>query len=312
MKAGHELQGETAREHILEAYGQYLRSRGTRTYPVYIVKVREFFLWCDACGIDYLRLTDTEAESWVLSLLEKSPAPSRSTVNGKISRLRSFYMFLVKRRLVLYYPFQGQRFLPIGRQIPRDILKPGEMGILLSRFSEMSPSDVMLKTLIEILYGSALRISEAESLLLSDLRLKERTAEVTDHKNNGRRKVALTEASVRMIDRYMAESRNLLVSPDDREARFLFPQGGKTTLRCRLNRRLKTECSRLGLKILTSHSFRHSCATHLLAAGAGIRQVQAYLGHESILSTQRYTHIEKEDLKAVIAACHPRENLYHD
>jgi integrase/recombinase XerD len=76
-----------------------------------------------------------------------------------------------------------------------------------------------------------------------------------------------------------------------------------------LNAKLARECKRLGLKRITTHSFRHAAATHLLRSGAGIRAVQAFLGHKRIGCTQRYTHVVTEDLKEVLASFHPREAL---
>jgi integrase/recombinase XerD len=299
------------KKEILDRFERHLEARNLKTRKDFLTTVEEFLFWCEKNGREFLSLSEEDAENWVLSLVENEKQLSRGTVNNKINRVKSFYLYLVKRGLVLNHPFYYLKNLKTGRQLPRDILKPDEMETLLSRFSGMRPSDVMLKTLMEILYGSALRISEAESLKLDDLHLQERIILITDHKNEKMRKVPVTEAAVKSICHYLASCREQVLSPSALSAGFLFPQGGKTYLRCRLNQRLKTECARLGLKTLTSHSFRHSAATHLLKNGAGIRQVQAYLGHESILSTQRYTHVEKEDLKAIISSCHPREAVNH-
>jgi integrase/recombinase XerC len=121
------------------------------------------------------------------------------------------------------------------------------------------------------------------------------------------RKVPASEESLNAVQRYVRFARERCTTEDDRAQGFLYPQKGATSLRCLLNAKLSRECRRLHLKRITSHSFRHAAATHLLQSGAGIRQVQAFLGHQSITSTERYTHVVTEDLKAVISGCHPRE-----
>ncbi|MDC7223326.1 MAG: tyrosine-type recombinase/integrase [Spirochaetales bacterium] len=303
------MEKEKGREEIIKGFSRHLDNRNIRSKSPYLADLKEFFRWCDQEVKDFLSLSEEEAEAWLLSLLERDKPLARGTVNGKLYRLKSFYTFLMKKSLIGQHPFYYLKPLRTGRQLPRDILRPEEMERLLSSFPEMRPSDVMIKCLMELLYGCALRISEAESIRLEDMDLIRRTLVIIDHKNRKRRKVPLTEASARLVHRYCEKYREGLLSVSALQAGFLFPQGRTTTLRCRLNNRLKTHCQRLGIKTLTSHSFRHSAATHLLRNGAGIRQVQAYLGHESIESTQRYTHVEKDDLKNVVAHCHPREVL---
>ncbi len=112
---------------------------------------------------------------------------------------------------------------------------------------------------------------------------------------------------MKALRRYLKTTRDQLTTETDRKEGFIYPQQGKTAIRCILNAKLKKECSRLGFKTITTHSFRASAATHLLRAGAGIREIQAFLGHKSICSTEVYTRVVKEDLKAVIETCHPRE-----
>lgn len=299
-------------ENIIKGFMKYLDARNIRSKASYLSNIKEFLNWCEEEQKEYLHLTDEEAESWLLSLVEQEKPLSRSTINSKLYCLKSFYLFLMKKKLINQHPFYYLKALRIGRQLPRDILHPTEMEKLLSCFPEMRASDVMIKCLMELLYSCALRISEAESIKLEDIDLISRTVIIFDHKNQKQRKVPLTEQSARLIHHYSENYRLNLLSTSSLNAGYLFPQGGKTALRCRLNQRLKTHCKRLGLKTLTSHSFRHSAATHLLKNGAGIRKVQAFLGHDSINSTQRYTHIEKDDLKSVVSNFHPREVLAHE
>ena len=130
---------------------------------------------------------------------------------------------------------------------------------------------------------------------------------IHERKTGVSRKVPASEASLRALKEYLEHAREACTTEADRREGFVYPQGSTTTLRCAVNATLRRECRRLGLKQITTHSFRHAAATHLLRSGAGIRQVQAFLGHHSIGSTERYTHVVTEDLKTLMACCHPRE-----
>jgi site-specific recombinase XerD len=247
-------------------------------------------------------------------LLTKDKSLSRGTINNKLNRLRVFYRFLNRRHLAVDNPFALVGGLKTGKTVPKNVLSVADMGKLLDNFAVKRPGDVMLKVLVELLYGSALRISEAEALVLSDVDFAGGFIQVTNFKENGKKwRCPATEASLKTLKVYCGKVRSLLLNTEELKAGRLFPrERGKTTLRCRLNGKLSCECRRLGLKRITSHGFRHSAATHLLRSGAGIREVQALLGHERITSTQHYTRVVKEDLKRVVETCHPRGGLNED
>lgn len=192
-------------------------------------------------------------------------------------------------------------------ELARAVLSVAEMGRLLSGFALRTDRDIMLAAVCELLYGSALRISEAESLRLTDVSFAKQSLTIYERKTESERVVPATEASLAAVSRYTECAREALTTEADRQAGFLFPQQGRTSLRCLVNRRLARECRRLGLPVMSSHGFRHAAATHMLRSGAGLRHIQAFLGHERIGSTERYTHVVAEDLKRVLAACHPRE-----
>lgn len=291
---------------ILDDYQRYLSIKGIRTRSAYLVTLNEFFDFIGQYGFDYREVTPGLIEDYRSGLL--SVGLGRGTINNKINRIRGFYRFCVKRRLIPSNPLTGIAPLRTGRTIPKNILSVPEMGRLLDNFGLKSLNDIMLKTVAEILYGSALRISEVESLKLEDINYPAGVFIITDHKNDGRRRrCPASEVSLRLLDSYVKTVRGRLVPRCDRETGYLFPRKRKPSLRCMLNRKLKNECLRLGLPVITSHAFRHSAATHMLRMGAGIRQVQALLGHVRIATTQMYTRVVKEDLKEVVHACHPRE-----
>lgn len=293
---------------ILAAFKKYLKLKSIRSYADYIASVSEFFAFLHEREIAYNEVNAGTGDEYRACLLTKARALARGTINNKLIRIRSFYDFLFTKRLIHTHPFSQTGNLYTGKSIPRHILSIEDMGSLLNQFGIQRNNDIMMKSMIEFLYGSSLRISEVSALKLEDIDFAGGFILVTNFKEYGKKwKTPATEVSLRVVKDYIKGAREKLLSPADLKAGYLFPQKGKTTIRCMLNAKLQRECRRLGLKYITSHSFRHSSATHMLKSGAGIREVQALLGHERISSTERYTRVVKEDLKKVVKICHPRE-----
>lgn len=293
---------------ILKDYKRYLTLKSVRTGDDYVASVDEFIDYLGDGGEGFLFITEKDAEDYRHHLLTGEKQLTRSTINNKLNRLRSFYAFLEKKGLVFQNPLFYLKGVKTGKGLPKNVLSVEEMGKLLDNFSIIRKTDIMTYSLAELLYGSAMRVNEAAALKESDVDFDSAVITVTNFKNGGMRwKSPTSEASIRALKRYVKTVRHDLTSERDRTEGFLYPQQGKTSVRCLLNAKLKRECERLGLKTITSHSFRASAATHLLRSGAGIREIQAFLGHQKIGTTEVYTRVVKEDLKAVIETCHPRE-----
>jgi site-specific recombinase XerD len=192
-------------------------------------------------------------------------------------------------------PFLSLQSLSTGRSLPKTILSVDEMGLFLDRFAIRSENDIMMMSLVELLYGSALRISEAEALRLQDVDFACGVLIIHERKTGVSRKVPAIEASLKSLKAHIAHAWATCVSQRDRAEGFLFPHKAETTLSGLLNAKLARECGRLSLKRITTHSFRHAAATHMLRSGAGIRSVQAFLGRKRFGCTQRYTHVVTED-----------------
>ncbi len=304
-----EMKGlELEREVVLTDFNRYLGLKGIRTAPEYISCVKEFFSFLDDGDQHFLFITEKTTEEYRHYLLTSDRQISHGTINNKLNRLRSFYSFLGKKNLIYQNPFYYLQGVKTGKGLPKNILTVQEMGTFLDNFSQIGKNDIMLLSIIELLYGSAMRIGEVTALREADIDYGNGVIIITDFKNGSKRwKCPASEESMKILQRYVDTVRDNLTSLEERKEGFLFPQKGRTTIRAMLNNKLKRECGRHGFRTITTHSLRASAATHLLKAGAGIREIQAFLGHQRISTTEHYTRVVKEDLKAVIKTCHPRE-----
>lgn len=292
---------------LLDGYKLSLEASGVRTIDEYLASVTEYLDYLDELKLDACLLPENFGDEYRSHLIHREPPLSRGTINNKLNRVRSFYRHLSRKGMLLSNHFVETKGLSGGLSIPKNILTIEQTGRLLDNFAIKRDEDFMYLSLAELLYGSALRISEAVALKLDDIDYESRILNIWDFKNDKPRMAPASEASIRRLRAYCRTTREAVLTSEEKKAGFIFPQRGRATLRTHLNRLLKTECRRLGLPVITSHSFRHCAATHMLKKGAGIRQVQAMLGHEKISTTQIYTRIITEDLKNLVAEYHPRE-----
>ncbi|MBN2422698.1 tyrosine-type recombinase/integrase [Candidatus Woesearchaeota archaeon] len=283
---------------ILNEFKTYLKLKDIRSVDNFIASVTEYLNYLSENHQNYESVTDKICDEYKTFLVTQDKDLSRGTINNKLNRIKAFYSFLVNKNYCYSNPFYTKTNLKTGKILPKSILTVSDIGKLLNHFAVVTKNDLMLKTLSELLYAAALRISEAVSLKVSDIDFETGTLKVYEHKTDTARKTYLNEVCLRNLKSYIKIFKI---------TGYLFPQKQKTTIRCMLNRKLKWECKRLDLKLITSHSFRHSVATHILRSGAGIREVQEFLGHKNIRNTEIYTHVVKDDLKNIIAKHHPRE-----
>ena len=246
---------------------------------------------------------DAEAYRERLTLREKedgSPRYHSKTVNKQIAELRCFYRYLVSVGRSAHNPFDLVEKLREGVSVPKNVLTVKQMGRLLRGVEVKSKTDLKFAVVLELLYATGARISEIEGLERKDIRLPDGYIVIRDDKTRRDRYAPLTEYAERLLTLYLAAvplCGNGLV----------FLSGKPRTFNRWMSERLARLSCRLGLPRVTCHSIRHTIATQLLRAGAGIRQVQEYLGHERTKNTEVYTRILTEDLKRSVEHCHPRE-----
>ncbi len=184
------------------------------------------------------------------------------------------------------------------------MLTINEIERLIDAIDLSKPEGHRNKAIIETLYGSGLRVSELVNLRITDIHREEGFLIITG-KGNKQRMVPLGSHALKEIDLYF-EQRRLIPKIYDENIVFLNRRGSKLT-RVMVFTIIKNLASRAGIKKnISPHTLRHSFATHMIEAGADLRAVQEMLGHESILTTEIYTHIDRSFLKETLALYHPR------
>ncbi len=231
-----------------------------------------------------------------------------ATLIRKTAALRSFYRFLVRRGIATTNPATALKTPKLRRKLPHFLAveKAGEAVEMPTQVGAQ-PRHVRDRAMLELLYGSGLRVSELAGLNVHDLDLREGSARVLG-KGQKERIVPLGTKTREALTAYLAERTQLRAKKhavQDAAALFLGVKG--TRIGVRQVQHLVKAYGGLatGTADLHPHALRHSCATHLLDAGADLRSIQELLGHASLSTTQRYTHVSMDHLQAVYAKAHP-------
>ena len=206
--------------------------------------------------------------------------------------IRSFFNFLLISDQIEASPAEFVDTPKFGRHLP-DILTTAEIDRIIATVDMRTTKGIRDSAMLEVLYSCGLRVSELTSLRLSDLFFGEGYIRVIG-KGDKQRLVPISTVARDKIQRYLEERRS---ARSGEEVVFLNNRGGQLT-RVMVFTILKQAAQRAGIdKHISPHTFRHSFATHLLEGGASIRQVQEMLGHESILTTEIYTHLDSDHLR---------------
>ena len=206
--------------------------------------------------------------------------------------IRSFFNFLLISDQIEASPAEFVDTPKFGRHLP-DVLTTAEIDRIIATVDTRTTNGIRDSAMLEVLYSCGLRVSELTSLRLSDLFFGEGYIRVIG-KGDKQRLVPISTVARDKIQRYLEERRS---ARSGEEVVFLNNRGGQLT-RVMVFTILKQAAQRAGIdKHISPHTFRHSFATHLLEGGASIRQVQEMLGHESILTTEIYTHLDSDHLR---------------
>ena len=233
---------------------------------------------------------------------------SKSSVARKLSSLRSYFNYLQRLGKINASPCEGIKNPKQDKRQPTALNVDQTFALLENRKLEVSGKAEIESSrdlaLLELLYGSGLRISEALSLNARDVNPASGVVRVMG-KGSKERLVPLSETSVNTLETWLSARSGLLGTPDE-PALFVGSRGARLNRR-QANRIIQNFCTRAGLAgNISAHSLRHSFATHLLQGGADMRSVQELLGHSRISTTQRYTHLHLARLMEVYDKAHPK------
>ncbi|HRW13225.1 MAG TPA: site-specific tyrosine recombinase XerD [Syntrophomonas sp.] len=227
-----------------------------------------------------------------------------STVARSLSSIKSFYKFMVMEDHLAVNPTTDLETPKINRKLPK-VLSIEEVDKLIEQCNVMLPLGLRDRAMLELMYGTGLRVSELLSLQMDDINF---TAGFLRCFGKGRKEriVPVNNSSITWIQRYITRTRRELLRNQYERTLFLNAHGRAMT-RQGFFKILAGYAEKSGIeKEITPHTLRHSFATHLLENGADLRAVQEMLGHADISTTQIYTHITRSHLREVYHQCHPR------
>ncbi len=227
-----------------------------------------------------------------------------------ISGLKSFYKYLLLEDVIKQSPAEMLEAPKTGRKLP-DTLSVDDINRLIDAIDLSKPEGTRNKAMLETLYGCGLRVSELINLKISNIYFNEGFIKITG-KGDKERLVPAGNAALKYIRIYIENVRNKQdIKKEYSDILFLNRRGAQLS-RVMVFLIIKELAGRIGLKKnISPHTFRHSFATHLIEGGADLRAVQEMLGHESITTTEIYTHLDREYLRDAILSFHPRVTKRH-
>lgn len=286
---------------------RHLRARAlsAATERSYRTAVERLLAWYDAEGIDWRTPSRADLRRYIALLSEDG---ERSTVQQRLAALGTFYRFWVRQGSVAKDPLHALARPKREKRLP-DVLSQAQVEQLIAQATVGTSAALALRdtALIELLYGAGLRIAEVVAISVSDLQLGRGEVKVTG--KGDKQRVALFGAPCRRaLEAYMSDGRPALaaLATASPSALFLNRNGGSLGERG-ARARLDDIARDAGLpEAFHPHTLRHSFATHLLDGGADLRVVQELLGHESLGTTQVYTHVSTTRLRGLYKSAHPR------
>ena len=285
----------------------HLRARAlsAATERSYRTAVERLVAWYDAEGIDWRTPSRADLRRYIALLSEDG---ERSTVQQRLAALGTFYRFWVRQGSVAKDPLHALARPKREKRLP-DVLSQAQVEQLIAQAAIGTSAPLALRdtALIELLYGAGLRIAEVVAITLADLQLGRGEVKVTG--KGDKQRVALFGAPCRRaLESYLSDGRPALVAlaTPSSSALFMNRNGGALGERG-ARARLDDIARAAGLpEAFHPHTLRHSFATHLLDGGADLRVVQELLGHESLGTTQVYTHVSTTRLRGLYKSAHPR------
>lgn len=291
---------------ILKKYKSYItleQGLSNNTREAYLHDVEKLFAYFEDEKIDFLKVELEHFHSFAAALMDVGIG--ERSIARILSGVRSFYKFLVLDGYLEQDPTELLESPKIGKHLP-EVLSVEEIDAIEGIIDVSTPEGQRDRAAIEVLYSCGLRVSELCNLLLSDLYLDEGFLRVTG-KGNKQRLVPISERAIRELKSWFAFRNSINIKPGEEDYVFISAARKKHLSRITVFHNIKVYAEQAGIqKTISPHTFRHSFATHLLEGGANLRAIQTMLGHESISTTEIYTHIDRRFLRDQILQHFPR------
>ena len=298
-------------DNILKKYKQYLKlekSLSSNTVGAYLADVNKLFQFLSDENIHPFDVTLDHLETFSANLRDLGIQPrSQARI---LSGIRSFYHYLILEDYLESDPSELLESPQLGLHLP-EVLTIEEIDTLIGAIDLSTREGQRNRTILETLYSCGLRISELCNLKLSDLYLEEGFIKV-EGKGSKQRLVPISPRAIQELRLYFIDRNQTTIKPGYEDYVFISKRG-KNISRIMVFHFIKELSDAIGLKKnISPHTFRHSFATHLLEGGANLRAIQCMLGHESIGTTEIYTHMDTNRLRSEIIEHHPRNKHFRE
>jgi integrase/recombinase XerD len=294
---------------ILRKYKVYLKlekSLSDNTVNAYLADIHKLYQFLAEEQIRPQDATLENLETFSATLRDLGIQPrSQARI---LSGIRSFYHYLILDDYLEADPSELLESPQVGLHLP-EVLTIEEIDNLIESIDLSTREGQRNRTILETLYSCGLRVSELCNLKISDLYLQEGFIKV-EGKGNKQRLIPISPRAIRELQLYFIDRNQFSIKKDYEDYVFISKRGTNIS-RIMVFHIIKTLAEAIGMKkTISPHTFRHSFATHLLEGGANLRAIQCMLGHESIGTTEIYTHIDKSRLRSEIIEHHPRNKIF--
>lgn len=292
-------------EEVINKYLEYVIKElnySEETLKNYKTDLNSYCDFLKSHGMDYLKINKEEIMSYLKHL--DSLNYSNKTVSRHLSSLRSFYNYLVEIKLLKTNIYKRIRNPKVEKKLP-NYLNIIEIEDILDSIKEETKEEIRIKCLFEILYSTGIRVSEASNIKLKDIDKSSLSIRVFG-KGSKERIVYYGKVAEKLLDKYLNVRSEFLIKGNC-EYLFINNLGGRLS-RSSIEYIINKIIDKSSIKHkISPHVLRHSFATHLLDNGADLRSVQELLGHENMNTTEIYTHVSNERLKAAYLKYHPNK-----
>lgn len=291
----------------IEDYINFIRvekSLSKNSISAYKHDVDMLMVYADSLGVEPESMTMNQIQEFLNHINESGL--NKRTQARILSGVRGFFKYLMIEEVIDNDPTELIEGPKIGRKLP-EVLTLEEIDRIEASIDLSKPEGQRNRTMIEMLYSCGLRVSELVNLRLTDLFIEQGFVKVLG-KGNKERLVPIGDKAIKELKSYFIDRNNVtsIINKDSENIIFLNRRGSRLT-REMVFTIIKKHAKLAGIKkSISPHTFRHSFATHLVEGGADLRAVQEMLGHESIQTTEIYTHLDKEYLRDTILRFHPR------